>query len=509
MSSFYNNVVIAFAALGSFSYGYCASVFGSVIGLPGWYVYFDLPMTGEEGYAEKTTPVIATANGVISAGGGVGSLFAMWSADALGRRASIQLGAFFSLLGGALQGSAVNLPMFQAGRFIAGVGIGLLVVVCPMYMSELAPVERRGWLVGHHAIFLVIGYTFAGWIAYACYFSPEHLLQFAWRFPMSFQTFPPLVLLAGSIWLPRSPRWLMSHGHEKEALRVLHRLRQPTASGREEANLEFNQIQEQLALEKQNLEASGGNIWQLLWTKRSYRKRMILGFLTQFGAEFGGPLVITNYLVILVQSLGQTGSKPLLVTALYLTTAGFIWNPLGSWLHDRIPSRRGMLIVGMICNVITISLLVAIFATYQNTDNQSGKIAGIAVIFIYLALEGTMIDTTMYLYVAEIFPMELRSIGMGFSLFGQFAATIILLQTTPIGLNNVGWRYFLLLIVSSAVFAPVIWYWWPETAGLTIEQVARAFGDEVTQTSSTVVMTSVESEQVENSDEHPRAKYLE
>lgn len=91
------------------TYGYCASVIGSTIGQPGWYSYFDLPLAGEPGYATKTTPAIATANGVFSAGGAVGTLFIIWSAEGLGRKKSIQIGALFAVLGGALQGGAATL----------------------------------------------------------------------------------------------------------------------------------------------------------------------------------------------------------------------------------------------------------------------------------------------------------------------------------------------------------------------------------------------------------------
>lgn len=91
------------------TYGYCASIISSTIGQPGWYSYFHLPQEGEPGYASITTPAIATANGVFSAGGAVGSLLIMWSCDYFGRKVNIQLGAFFSVLGGALQGGAENL----------------------------------------------------------------------------------------------------------------------------------------------------------------------------------------------------------------------------------------------------------------------------------------------------------------------------------------------------------------------------------------------------------------
>jgi MFS family permease len=91
------------------TYGYSASIIGSTIGQPGWYAYFNLPLSGEPGYATTTTDAISTANGLFSAGGAIGTLFIMWAASALGRKKSIQIGALLAVLGGALQGGAAAL----------------------------------------------------------------------------------------------------------------------------------------------------------------------------------------------------------------------------------------------------------------------------------------------------------------------------------------------------------------------------------------------------------------
>jgi hypothetical protein len=85
----------------------------------------------------------------------------------------------------------------------------------------------------------------------------------------------------------------------------------------------------------------------------------------------------------------------------------------------------------------------------------------------------------MYLYVSEIFPTEIRPIGMGFSLFGQFASTLILLQTAPTGFANVGWKYYLVIIVWCIVFIPIVYFFFPETARLSLEEISAKFGDDV------------------------------
>ncbi|KAL7940862.1 general substrate transporter [Trichoderma barbatum] len=342
------------------------------------------------------------ANGIYSGGGAIGSLFLMWAASASGRKRSIQIG-------GAIRGGTVNIVMFQVGRFLAGVGIGILVTVCPMYMSELAPPEKRGWLVGHHAIFLVFGYMLSSWLGFACYFATAQRPDFAWRFPLCMQRFGPLVLLIASYWIPESPRWLLHKGRLEEAWTVTAVIK-----------------------------------------KKNYRKRIIFGFLTQWGAEFAGPLTINNYSVILYTNLGQTGYMPLLLSALWLTTAGLIYNSFGAWLHDKVNSRRWMFMLSS-----------------WGTSNKVGNATGVFFIFLYLAFQGCII------------PTKLRPIGIEFSLFGQFSNALILLQIIPIEIVNVGWKYWLVIIDWCIFFIPIVYFFFPETAKLSLEEISARFGDDV------------------------------
>lgn len=127
--------------------------------------------------------------------------------------------------------------------------------------------------------------------------------------------------------------------------------------------------------------------------------------------------------MILYEGLGQKGHMPLLLSAVWITTAALIYNPGGAWLHDKVNSRRWMFITGFVGVAITTSCLAAMIACFAGTDNRAGNAMGFFFIFLYLAFQGTFCDTTMYTYISEIFPTEIRSIGMGFSLFGQFAGT--------------------------------------------------------------------------------------
>ena len=185
--------------------------------------------------------------------------------------------------------------MFQAGRIICGLGVGILVTACPMYLSELSPPDKRGWLVGHHAIFLVFGYMLSSWLGFATYFATTKNPSFAWRFPLCVQCFAPLVLFCTSLWIPESPRWLLQKGRKEEAWTVVKRLRVPPGTVDDiAAREELYQIGEQLALDNTKLSKLGVGPWGAVMKIRSYRMRMLIGFLTQWGAEFGGPLVIVR-----------------------------------------------------------------------------------------------------------------------------------------------------------------------------------------------------------------------
>ena len=172
----------------------------------------------------------------------------------------------------------------------------MLVTVCPMYLSELSSPSIRGWLVGHHAMFLVFGYMLASWVGFACYFASDSIPSLGWRLPLCLQCLMPLVLLLGSPWLPRSPRWLILKGRTDEALRVLLRLRQSLADPEDAvAEIEYMQITKQVELEASKLSTAGGSVWTAVWKKPSYRKRMMIGFLMQWGSEFAGPLIIVHH----------------------------------------------------------------------------------------------------------------------------------------------------------------------------------------------------------------------
>jgi hypothetical protein len=139
--------------------------------------------------------------------------------------------------------------------------------------------------------------------------------QFAWRFPLAFQCFFPLVVLLGQKFVPYSPRWLLSQGRSEEAFKIvcnLHRTKADTQNLR--AREEFYLIEKQYEMDA----SLPKGMFELFKTKPN-RKRALVGFLLMFGNQFLGVYVIANYGVLIYASLGEGGHTPLLLNAVWTT----------------------------------------------------------------------------------------------------------------------------------------------------------------------------------------------
>lgn len=160
---------------------------------------------------------------MIELGALIGAINQGWIADKISRKYSIVVAVFVFAIGSVLQTAAVDYPMLVVGRLIGGVGIGMLSMIAPLYISEISPPEIRGALLVLEELSIVFGIVVAFWITYGTRFIAG---EWAWRLPFLLQLIPGLVLGMGILFLLFSPRWLASKGRNKEVLRSLCMLRQ-------------------------------------------------------------------------------------------------------------------------------------------------------------------------------------------------------------------------------------------------------------------------------------------
>lgn len=217
--SSYAALCAAFAALGGMVFGYDQGVVSVVLVMPQ--------------FLSRFTRVSETASGagfwkglltaMIELGALIGALNQGWIADKMSRKYSIIVAVVVFTVGSILQTASVDYAMLIVGRLIGGIGIGMLSMVAPLYISEISPPEIRGALLVLEEFSIVAGICIAYWITYGTRYMGG---EWAWRLPFLLQMIPSTVLGLGILFLPFSPRWLASKGRDDEALQSLGKLRQ-------------------------------------------------------------------------------------------------------------------------------------------------------------------------------------------------------------------------------------------------------------------------------------------
>ncbi|KAL2877258.1 hypothetical protein SGCOL_007414 [Colletotrichum sp. CLE4] len=271
---------------------------------------------------------------------------------------------------------------------------------------------------------------------------------------MAFQAAPVLVLLAGSSMLPYSPRWLMRKGRFEEAHAVLKRLH----ASNDEASIsrvakEFHQIRRQVEQDQEN---QSGVVWYELLRTAPNRKRTIIA---------------------MVLILGLDGYMPLLLLGIWVTV-DFLGNIITALCLDRF-GRRKFLLVGISGILVSLICEWALQAKYLGTDNITGLNAAVFFIYLFIAFYGFCIDATQFVYLTEIFPNHIRSQGSAFGIVNSALASLIMLMVAPIALEKITWRFFLVLIVPTACYLLIVYFFFPETSKKSLEDISEAFGEKV------------------------------
>jgi MFS family permease len=113
-------------------------------------------------------------------------------------------------------------------------------------------------------------------------------------------------------------------------------------------------------------------------------------------------------------------------------------------------------------------------------EQNSGTAAGAVVfLFLHIFFYASFIDATTYIYVSEIFPTRLRAVGTSLSISGLFLASLIFTQAASSAFKAIQWRYYIVFAVLTFIFVVLLWFFYPETKGLSLEGVAEIFGDPV------------------------------
>ncbi|KAH7215444.1 hypothetical protein ACKRZS_007546 [Fusarium odoratissimum] len=498
-----------FASLGGFLFGYDQGVVSGVLTMESFAadfprIYLD---SSFKGWFVSTLLLCAW----------FGSLINGPIADYIGRKGSILLAVVVFTIGSAFQAGADSIPMLFAGRAVAGLAVGMLTMIVPMYMSEVSSPGIRGTLVVLQQLSITLGILVSYWLEYGTQYIGGHRCapdipysggtsdkrtfdprydvgpngctgqsEAAWRVPFALQIFPALVLGIGMIFFPESPRFYLMRHKEDQALAALAQLRQVHVDS-ESIRAEYLAIKTEVLFDesvsaekfpgKKGLPLFAAQHVALVSTWPAF-KRLAIGCCIMFFQQFMGCNAIIYYAPTMFAQLGLSGNTSgLLATGVY----GIV-NTLSTlpalFLIDKL-GRRPLLMCGAAGTFISLVIVGGIIGGYGSalTDNKSAGWVGIVFIYIYDVNFSFSFAPIGWVLPSEIFNLGNRSKAMAITTSATWMCNFIIGLVTPDMLATIGWGTYIFFAAFCLLAFLFTYFFVPETRGKSLEDMDLVFGD--------------------------------
>ncbi|KAF1987500.1 general substrate transporter [Aulographum hederae CBS 113979] len=486
-------MMCAFASFGGIFFGFDSGYINGVIGMKYFiHMHTGLPYELLDGtdaqVASFTLPSWQKSLivSILSCGTFFGAIIAGDLADFIGRRTTIILGCIVFIVGVILQtASSSGLGLIVPGRLVAGFGVGFVSATIIMYMSEICPKKVRGALVSGYQFCITIGLLLASCVDYA---TQDRLDTGSYRIPIAIQMLWAIILAVGLFLLPESPRYFVKRGQLDRAAKSLSSLRgQPQDSEyieQELAEIVANHEYELQVTPQGSYFNSWANCFKGgLRNPASNLRRTILGTSLQMMQQWTGVNFIFYFGTTFFQDLG-TISNPFLI-GLITTLVNVCSTPISFWTMEKV-GRRPLLVWGAL-GMIVCQFIVAIAGTVDG-DNPNTVKAEIAFICIFIFFFATTWGPGAWVVIGEIYPLPIRSRGVGLSTASNWLWNCIIAVITPymVGTDqgNLGPKVFYVW-GSLCIFAFIYAYFLiPETKGLSLEQVDRMLEETTPRTSA-------------------------
>lgn len=435
--------------------------------------------------------LIGTVTALYDVGCLLGAIFAMCYAEHLGRKASILLGTTVMAIGALLQTTAYGVPQMIVGRVVAGLGNGLNTSTAPVWQGETSQIRWRGKLVVIDLVLNIAGYSLSNWITFAFSYVAGPA---SWRFPLAFQFFFILGLWATVPWLPESPRWLISHGRGDEARRILADLEALDVSHPFVVTA-YTEIVEAVDYERRYSvswtrllrgKTSTGND-ELAATDNDQDtdaragtctlRRLVLGAGSQAIQQLAGINVTSYYLpTVLMESVGLTEKMARLLAAcnsISYLLAGMVAIPqIEHWGRRRL-FMLCALGQGVCYLLITVLLAMNEKPGYAHAEKVAS--ASVAFFFAYYVFFGCGFQGIPWLLPVELNSLSMRTKGAGLATATNWAMNFMVVEITPVGIQNLGYRFYIIWTVLNFSFVPLIYLFYPETANRALEDIDLFF----------------------------------
>ncbi|KAI9067199.1 general substrate transporter [Trametes sanguinea] len=431
---------------------------------------------GSDGVAVLSPARQSIITSLLSAGTFVGALGQAFTSDRFGRRGSILIWSGIFTAGTVIQtGTVDSIAQISIGRFIAGLGVGALSAIVPLYNGETAPKAMRGMLLVLYQLQIIIGI----FLSYIIEIGTHHIEGSAsWRIPVGLQMLWGLALLSGIFFLPESPRHLLGTGREAEARRVV-----ATLNSLPEDDPVVIEIIEELEYGIRAENEGGKATWMECFSERNMLwKRTLNGMMLQFIQQLNGQ----NFYYYYGDTFFKSANTPLdaydiqailggvsvvgTIPALYLIEA---WGRRKSLLTGSVLEAICAIIAGLVGHY---TLAPANTPVDQlTTRNKQGGSVLIAFAVLHVFSFSIFWGPTPWVYLGESFPLRVRPKAIALGSASNWIWNFLLSFFAPRIANDIG-PLILLIFFGMLVFGFVyVWLFIPETRGLSLEEVDEMY----------------------------------
>ncbi|KAJ5382784.1 Major facilitator superfamily domain general substrate transporter [Penicillium concentricum] len=433
-------------------------VISGINAMPRWHAYFGF---------ENSGGTYGLINALMQIGTVCGAPF-MGLADVFGRRAINFSGNAIVIFGALLQGLAVNLPMFMAGRFFLGFGSALM--SSSQYIGEISPLHLRGLMVGFFGACFQVGSL--GMLG-AMIGLTELPGNNAWRIPLILEClFPAIVCSTIYLITPESPRYYVLKGNREKAKEVVARYHTTSGDINEPlVEIVVRQMEESLEADTTGYRSSWD--YRVFFTKVA-RYRLLVLILYSLFQQWNGGGIITYYMAPSLEQLGITNEKSVLGVNIGTTAVYFVFTAVGALIVDKY-RRRTLIFIGLISMIIFQTATTITSWRYAVEPTIPAAACTILWIFLYQTFSATFVATMHNLYPIEILSLPLRAKGMGLYGLIQGAAGAVQSYGIGVGIQKVGYKIWVVYIVYNSIQLLLSYLFFPETSALSLEEINTVF----------------------------------
>lgn len=417
----------------------------------------ELPMQAELGLSDLQVGIVLSALVFAAA---FGALIGGQVSDAIGRRKTIIVLAVVFFLGTTVVVLAPGFGVLVAGRVLLGLAVGGASAVVPVYLAEMAPFEIRGSLAGRNELMIVVG-QLAAFVVNAIIAATFGHLDGVWRLMFAVCALPAIVLFFGMLRMPESPRWYIEKGRHDEALAVLKTIRSP-----ERAAAEFAEVEH--VAEEEHEQASQRLGLRAVLSNRNLLFILLIACGLGVAQQFTGVNAIMYYGQRMLAEAGFSESMLGWVNIAPGVIA-VVGGATALYLMDRI-NRRTNFLWGLGLTAIA-HLLIVIAMNLLPVGNPARPWVFLVLIIFMIGSIQLFLNLAVWVYLSEVFPLHMRGIGMGVSVFVLWMANGVIALNVPSVVGALGMGLFVIFAVANAISFLFVKKFVPETRGRTLEEL--------------------------------------